>query len=85
MKARDEDHDIVHQTKEQAIRKAADEHPACLAVQDLVRHGRFDGRLHRGADLSKELLSEAVALSLIPGVCLRDIRRGSGPNEIRPH
>ncbi|XXR99737.1 hypothetical protein WMF44_06530 [Sorangium sp. So ce426] len=57
MKARDEDDDVIHQTKEQPIGEAPDERSSCLAVQNGAGRRRLDDRLHRRADLHEELLS----------------------------
>jgi hypothetical protein len=57
VKARHEDDDVIHQTKEQPIGEAADERSPCLAVENGIGRRRLDDRVNRRADLHEELLA----------------------------
>ena len=76
MEARDEHDRAVHYAVEETIRKAMDEGAASSAAQARVSLGPLKNCFHGNPNLREELLTESLALRLVPSMGTHDIGCG---------
>ena len=85
MEARDEDDRIVHYAVEEPVGKPMDEGTASFAVHDRIRFGPVKNCFHGIPNLREKLLTERLALRLVPSVSPRDICGGCGTEDVISH